>query len=182
MTVSRSAWRATLALISIGLLVGGCGHAATSQAASPGASPEMSEAAILRTPPVGSVKPSAASAEPPVASLAVDGGDPVDGELGSYSWQDSGSDAPWLDGRPIHVWEGERLMLTLADPVGVTNWTASRVAPGNRDGVGAIGLGEGSGGPVAFDAPPPGSWSVSVNVWFSDNRGSAAYYWLVDVD
>lgn len=188
-----------MALLSIGLLVGACARVGAGPSTSPSASPEASTAVASATPgaslepspsigPAASIGPTTASAgepsgaEPPAASLAVDGGDPVEGQLGSFTWQNSGSDAPWLDGSPIHVGAGEQLTLTVADPLAVTNWTASRVAPGNRDGIGAIGMGEGSGEPVAFDAPPHGSWSVSVNVWFSDNRGSAAYYWLVDVD
>ena len=71
--------------------------------------------------------------------------------------------------------------MTLADPIAVANWTAARVTPGNRDGSSAIGMGDGAGEPVAFDGPPRGSWSVNVTVWFSDDRGSAAYYWLLDI-
>jgi hypothetical protein len=43
-------------------------------------------------------------------------------------------------------------------------------------------MGEGSGEPITFDAPPSGSWSVGVSVLFVDNLGSAAYYWLIEVD
>jgi hypothetical protein len=197
-TMHPSALRATFALISIGLLVGACARAGTSN--STNASPEASVAVTSEAPPGTSLEPAASTGppaavrpstapaggpsqtEPPAASIAVDGGDPVEGQLGSFTWLGAGSDAPWLDGSPIHVGAGERLTLTLADPLGMANWTASRVAPGNRDGNRAVGMGEGSGEPVAFEAPPHGSWSVNVNVWFSDNRGSAAYYWLVDVD
>ncbi|MDO8484641.1 MAG: hypothetical protein Q7S35_06815 [Candidatus Limnocylindrales bacterium] len=120
--------------------------------------------------------------EPPAASIAVEGGDPVIGELGSFSWENSGSDGPWLDGSPIHLGSGERLTLTLAQPVAIANWTVSRIAPGGLDGSAPVGLGEGMGGPVTFAAPPQGTWSVNVSVWFADNRGSAAYYWLMEVD
>jgi hypothetical protein len=185
-TVDRSAWQATLALISIGLLVGGCGRV--------GASPSRSADAATTPSAVSSVGPSApvqpsagpagepSPAEPPAASIADDGGDRVAGQLGSYTWLDAGSDAPWLDGSPIRIGAGERLTLTFADSIGVANWTASRVVPGARNGIGSIGMADGEGGPVAFDSPPRGSWSVNVTVWFSDDRGSAAYYWLVDVD
>lgn len=182
----RSACRATLALMSIGLLFGGCGRVGASPSHSADAS--ASPSAVISVEPSASVQPSAtpagepSPAEPPAASIAVDGGDPVDGQLGSYTWLGAGSDAPWLDGSPIHVGAGERLTITLDDPIGVANWTASRVAPGDRDGIGAIGMGDGAGEPVTFDTPPRGSWSVNVTVWFSDDRGSAAYYWLVDID
>jgi hypothetical protein len=120
--------------------------------------------------------------EPPAASIAVEGGDPVVGQLGSFGWKNAGSDAPWLDGNPIHVGEGERLVLSLAEPVAIDTWQVSRVPPGDRDGFRSIGMAEGSGEPVTFVAPPSGTWSVSVSVLFSDNLGGAAYYWLIDVD
>jgi len=120
--------------------------------------------------------------EPPAASLGVEGGDPVIGQLGSFSWQNSGSDGPWLDGNPIHVGSGEPLTLTLAEPVAIANWTARWKEPGYLSPSTPVGLGEGTGSPVAFAAPPKGTWSVSVSVWFADNLGSAVYYWLMEVD
>ncbi len=199
LTVQRTASRATLAFLSIGLLAIGCGLSGSNPASSPGPSPATSASPASITPRSSGVPSASAAltpspqpsagpagppslAEPPAASLGVEGGDAVAGQLGSFTWQNGGSDSPWLDGSPIHVGPGERLTLTLPAEVGVANWTAGRVAPGNRDGSGAVGMGEGSSGPVAFDAPPRGAWSVNVNVWFSDNRGSAAYYWLVSVD
>ena len=53
------------------------------------------------------------------ASLAVEGGDPVAGSLGSYTWAGGGSDSPWLPGAPMRVGSGERLRLTLAPKTGV---------------------------------------------------------------
>jgi hypothetical protein len=72
--------------------------------------------------------------------------------------------------------------MALAAPVAIASWQVSRVLPGNHDGVGAISMGEGSGQPVAFPAPPAGTWSVEVRVGFAGNLGSAAYYWRMDVD
>ena len=120
--------------------------------------------------------------EPPAASITVEGGDPVVGALGSFGWNNAGSDSPWLDGNPIHVGAGELLVFALAEPVAIETWQVSRVIPGDRDGTRAVGMGEGSGEPVTFVAPPSGPWSVSVSVLFADNLGSASYYWLVDVD
>jgi hypothetical protein len=121
-------------------------------------------------------------AQPPAASIAVEGGDPVVGELGSFTWQNSGSDSPWLDGNPIHIGSGETLTVTFAEPVAIETWTASRVDSATLDGSIAVGLGEGTVDPVAFTGPPQGTWSVNVNVWFADNLGSGSYYWLVEVD
>ena len=114
--------------------------------------------------------------------MAVEGGDRVVGALGSYTWRNAGSDAPWLRGSPIHVGHGEELELSLAWPVTIAAWTAGRTTPGSLDGSGAIGLAEGRGAPPRFPTPPPGTWSVQVVVWFAGNQGSAAYYWLVEVD
>ena len=191
MTVHPSARLVALALVSVSLLCAGCSR--------PGASPAISEAAptsataepSATAPP--SIEPSMEAtpselvvteppmAEPPRASVSVEGGDPVVGELGSFTWDNSGSDGPWLLGSPIHIGRGERLTLTLADPVEVVIWTVSR-APAGANGSGVVGMAQGSSEPVTFAAPPPGLWSVSVVVWFADNLGSAAYYWLMEVD
>lgn len=122
-------------------------------------------------------------AEPPAAAIAVDGGDPVTGELGSFAWQNSGSDSPWLGGRPIHIGSGETLAMTLAEPVAIDTWTASRVAAATLDDTATVGIGEGAAGdPVVFAGPPTGTWSVKVSVWFAGKLGSASYYWRVEVD
>jgi hypothetical protein len=184
-----------VALISIGLLVGACTRTGADSTPSPSASP-VPTPVVASANPTASAEPSPSSEpelspsapdesrmpEPPAARLAVEGGEPVTGQLGSFTWENGGSDAPWLDGTPIHVGAGERLALTFSEPISVSNWTASRVPPGNRDGFGAIGMGEAVAAPIAFDAPPRGSWSVNVDVTFSDNRGSGAYYWLVTVE
>jgi hypothetical protein len=192
--MSESSRRLTMALISIGLLVGACSRTGADSTPSPSASP-VPTAVVASAIPAASPEPSPSSEpvlspsapdesplpEPPAGLLAVEGGEAVKGQLGSFTWKNGGSDAPWLDGTPIHVGAGERLAVTFGEPIGVSNWTASRVPPGNRDGFGAIGIGEGLAGPIAFDPPPKGSWSVSVEVWF-ENFGSAAYYWLVNVE
>ncbi len=180
--------RASALAILIPALLAACSTPGTSSSPPP---PEASPAATLDPP--ATVIPSLAPSEevptpeppipePPAASIAVEGGDAVVGQLGSFGWKNSGSDAPWLDGSPIHVGAGEQLVLTLAEPIAIDTWQVSRVLPGSRDGIGSIGMAEGSGERVAFVAPPSGSWSVSVSVWFADNLGSAAYYWLIEVD
>ena len=143
-----------------------------SPAPSLGPSPTASVAATPATP---------ATAEPPPASLAAEGGDPVTGTLGSFTWNNGGSDSPWVPGARIHVGAGELLTGTVAGAVGVANWTARRVPAGATDGAGAVGLGDGTG-PITFQAPPPGTWSAQVSVWFADDLGSATYYWRLDVE
>lgn len=123
---------------------------------------------------------SPSSAEPPTASLAAEGGDPVVGQLGSFTWNGGGSDSPWLPGAPLAVGAGERLTVTLTGGVGSADWSARRVPAGTANGSGAVGLGGGPA-PVAFAAPGPGSWSVQVLVRFAGGLGSAAYYWQFTV-
>jgi len=124
--------------------------------------------------------PARSSDAPPSASLAVEGGDPVAGQLGSYTWNGGGSDSPWLPGAPIRVGTGERLTVSLATDPGVAEWTARRAAPGSLDGAGAVALGQGTAG-IRFSAPPAGSWSVQLTIRFADDLGSATYYWKVTV-
>lgn len=122
-------------------------------------------------------------AGPPAARLAVEGGDPVVGELGSFTWNNAGSDAPWLPGHPIHVSTTEHVTFTLAGAVPIETWHVARVlssaVPG---GDGVVGMADGTGSVIGFDAPPAGRWSVTVRVRFGGNLGDAAYYWAVTVD
>jgi hypothetical protein len=118
---------------------------------------------------------------PPSASIQVEGGDPVAGQLGSYTWADGGSDSPWLPGHPITVGAGEPLTVVLANDADVVDWSAARVATGTTDGTGAVSLASADGAPIRFPAPGPGRWSVKVQVRFQGGSDSAAYYWLLDV-
>lgn len=120
--------------------------------------------------------------EPPAASLQVEGGDPVVGQLGGFTWKNGGSAAPWLPGAPIHIGSGEQVTLTLAEPVAIERWAASYVPAAETESASALGLGEGSDWPVTFDAPPPGRWSVYVTLLFADGIGDAGYFWLAEVD
>jgi hypothetical protein len=170
--------RSALAIPLVALVVSACatgGPSSSVAASAPAATPPPAE--VVATPsPAGSV----AATEPPAATLAVEGGDPVTGQLGTFIWGDGGSDSPWLPGSPITIGAGERLTVALADGVGVATWSAKRVVAGTTDGSGAVGLGTG-GPPIAFGAPEVGSWSVQVTVDFDDGLGSASYYWLVTV-
>jgi hypothetical protein len=187
--------RSGIAVFVIGLVAAACMSGGGNGSASPGASaapsaPPVTSAttaasatayasrAATVSPVAGS--PSPVAAAPPDATLAVDGGDPVAGQLGSYTWNGNGSDSPWLPGAPITVGTGERLTASLDPDVGVAMWSARQVAAGTSDGAGAVGLGDGAA-PVSFAAPGPGRWSVQVMVGFAGELGSATYYWDVTV-
>jgi len=113
--------------------------------------------------------------------MRAEGGDPVAGQLGSYTWGDGGSDSPWLPGSPITVGAGEPLTVVLAGDAGVADWSAARVAPGITDGASAVPIASAGGDPIRFPAPGAGRWSVQVQVRFPGGSDSAAYYWLLDV-
>jgi hypothetical protein len=114
------------------------------------------------------------------AALAVEGGDPVDGQLGSYVWGDGGSDSPWLHGAPITVGAREPLSVALRPEQPIASWS-TRFVPATADGPeGATTLGQSSGQP-RFAAPAPGSWIVEVHVVFTDAAGNASYFWQLTV-
>jgi hypothetical protein len=173
--------RSALAILPLALLATACVTGAPPGSLAPSgsaASPPSTESPA--TPSVAASTAATAATEPPAATLAVEGGDPVTGQLGTFLWGDGGSDSPWLPGSPIAVGAGEHLTVALADGVGVATWSAKRVPAGTVDGSGSVGLGTG-GPPIAFDAPGAGSWSVQVTVDFDGGLGSASYYWLVTV-
>ncbi len=118
---------------------------------------------------------------PPDALMAAEGGDPVAGQLGTFVWFETGSDAPWLPGAPLAVGAGEPLTVSLAPDDGIRTWGARFVpaAAGGPDG--AVTLGEGPGVP-RFDAPGPGDWTVEVFVEFAAGAGNARYFWRLAVE
>jgi hypothetical protein len=151
---------------------------AATVAASP--APTMEPTATRSEPSMTPDPPPASLGEPPVATLAAEGGDAVAGSLGSFTWGDGGSDSPWLPGARVSAGAGEPLTVMLPGHVPVDGWLAKRVAAGTLDGAVAVSLGKGSGAPITFKAPPRGSWSVRVEVMFGDGLGSATYYWALD--
>ena len=181
--------RPIAAILAVAMLVSAC------SASGPGGSPPVAPATAASSPALGatnsagtavptaparSIGAAPSAGQPPAASLAVEGGDPVTGPLGSFTWDGGGSDSPWLPGAPISVGAGERIAVTLATDPGIASWAARRAPAGTVDGAGAVALGQGAG-PVTFAAPPAGTWFVQLTVQFAGDRGSAAYYWRITV-
>lgn len=164
------------ALLGSGGLASGSGGQASGSAglASPFAAIPTAAASITGTP-VGT-----RGKVPPVASLSVDGGDPLPGQLGTYIWADGGSDSDWLPGTPLTVGSGERLIVTMAPEVPLRAWRARYTAARATDPTGAKALLEGVGRPT-FPAPPPGTWTVEVALTFDEDAGSASYFWQITV-
>jgi hypothetical protein len=163
------------------LLVAACGPGATSSPTRTGAAgtPGPSPSAAGATPVTSAVATPATSALPPDAALAAEGGDPVIGQLGTFTWGGGGSDSPWLPGAPIAVGAGEPLSVTLADATPIAAWTAVRAPGTSTDGSGAVSAGAGSG-TIAFAVPVPGRWTVAVTIRFGGGD-SATWYWQLDV-
>ncbi len=178
--------RRPLAILSVVLLAGACatGSPAGTVAGTAPVSPIMPAPAATATlpgsPAVPTVQPLASLAEPPPASLAAEGGDPVVGQLGSFTWGDGGSDSPWLPGAPLTVGGGERLAVSIAGGVPVASWSATQVRGGMSNGTGGVALGSGAP-PITFAAPAPGAWSVQATIRFAGDLGSATYYWQLTV-
>ena len=144
----------------------------------PATSSAAVESAIPSATPGATVE---AVAEPPAAALSAEGGDPVTGQLGSYTWANGGSDAPWLPGSPLGVGPVEPLSVTVERGVPIESWEA-RVAPaGQGDPTGAASLGSGAGQP-AFEAPAAGAWTLEVRVVFAGGLGTASYFWALTVN
>jgi hypothetical protein len=185
MKISASVTRFALLPVFVVIVTGGCGSGTA-----PASGPPVEIATPIAAPSdlgASSAVPSADGAPasplpavPPAASLAVEGGDPVVGQLGTYTWGETGSDAPWLPGAPIQAATGEPLAVTLEPDVAVATWEARRV-PASADGPeGSIEVGSGSGAP-AMAAPEPGSWTLVVTIEFADRAGTANYFWQLDV-
>lgn len=119
---------------------------------------------------------------PPAATLTPIGRDSIPGELGSFSWQGMGSDAPWLvppAGKAVS--DAGPYSVTFAPPVLVESWTA-RWAPVMDGTAGAVaGFEQGDAGPVVLEGPDqPGTWSLQVDTRFTGGD-RCAYYWRLEV-
>lgn len=166
--------------VLIRMLVAVSAVAACSAPARPsGSAPAPSPTPVVADPSDRASRTAAAG--PPVAALAAEGGDPTDGQLGTYTWGDGGSDAPWLRGARMVVGTGEPLTVTFRPETTIGTWSA-RAVPATADGpAGATTLGAGSGQP-RFMAPGDGTWTVEVSVVFGSAAGKASYFWQLAVD
>ena len=161
--------RSGAVLVAILVIVVGC-------AGREDARPSVPPSAIPVLP-----SPSAALlGSPPAARLTVEGGDPVEGQLGTYTWANGGSDSPWLPGAPIAAATGEPLTVAFDPPVGVAAWRALIVPAGADGPAGGRVIGEGSGTP-RVEAPEPGSWTLEIQVTFAASMGAASYAWALTV-
>lgn len=177
--MTRSPARSLVVVLVVALVVVACGRGTPPAAATAADSPASAPPVATSTAVASAIRSPATSALPPEASLAAEGGDPVVGQLGSFTWGDGGSDSPWLPGAPIAVGAGEPLSVTLGDATPIGAWTAVRAPADSTTGAGAAEAGEGSG-VIGFAIDQPGRWTIAVTIGFLQG-GSATWYWQLEV-
>ncbi len=149
--------------------------AAVAACGSGGASPSPVATAAPAT-----AKTSVTPVAPPAASLVIADGIVVPGELGSYTWDGGGSDAPWIVVPESGRVKGAATMEIRLNPAAdVTAWSArwalisDGVAGPPQDGS------TGTTAPMTVTLPTAnGDWSLQVEIRAGNGR-SATYYWRV---
>src|SRR4051812_37540605 len=126
-SIMRSRLRHAASAVCAILIVTACSTLPGSSGSADPATPPVVGAATTM-PTVTPTRLATAAAGPPAAALAVEGGDPVDGQLGTYVWGDGGSDSPWLHGALITVGAREPLSVALRPDQQIASWSARFVA------------------------------------------------------
>lgn len=174
-------------VLAIGLLIlGGCGVGRQTASAAPstaiasgtasaatGTAPEPTVSAPAYPSPVG----------PPDALLdGLAAATRVRGVLGSFTWDQSGSDAPWLTGPPAGAARpGASLRVTFADGGMPVRWQARwATITGSAVGTPEDG-GSGTAADIGLQVPEAGgTWSLALTVSFGTGR-SATWTWRIEV-
>ena len=120
---------------------------------------------------------------PPAAMLTVPGRPPVEGQVGTYSWDGFASDAPWLPGGdPVLV--PADILASVRFPAGtdISTWTVeyAPLADGPVDPGTASVQSRSVTAEVDFPAPPAGTWSVRLWAEFP-GHGEVGYFWRFEV-
>ena len=174
-------------------LVAGCGtggpSAPVAPAAPAGATPAAPTGSAPGSPVAGTSAiptpvPAGTLAGPPLATLGGEAlpGEPAVGELGSFTWVDEGSDAPWIvPATGVVATPGMPVGVTFEPPAAASSWIA-RWAPIAAGGPGEVDTSAEGTGPVTIGTPgAAGAWSLQVESRFGAGR-SATWYWRVDVE
>jgi hypothetical protein len=133
-------------------------------------------AAATGSPPAAAA-PTRVPSAPPTALLGAAGSELVAGELGSYTWQQAGSDAPWII---VPARNAARMpspyRIELEPGPEPLRWIVAW-APIERGLAGAIaGHAQGSGA-IRFPGPDGrGAWSLRLEADFG-SLGRATWYW-----
>ena len=166
-----------LLLLAIPLLITiGCAAVAVSPSvAAPTASP-MPFPTPTASPSASSPSFGTPGAQPPNALLSVGGGAATRGQLGTFTWLGTGSDAPWLPGSPINVAAGGAATISFDPALGVAAWSIRKAKPGARDEIGAREIAAGNGA-ITFSVPAEAG-TLALHVEFP-NAGDANYFWAL---
>lgn len=156
-----------VAAMALAAAVAACGGGGASPSPAATAAPATAEASVT-------------TVAPPAASLVIADGVLVPGELGSYTWDGGGSDAPWIVVPESGRVKGAATMEVRLDPAAdVTAWSArwalisEGVAGPPKD------ASTGAAGPMTVTLPTAnGDWSLQVEIRAGDGR-SVTYYWRV---
>lgn len=185
---------ALLAAIVVAALVAGCGTSAPPRLGGPSVLPASpSPVAASGSAEAASASPrsadpapvpTAALSEPPEAMLSGETlpGEPAVGDLGSYTWGEEGSDAPWIvSDRGAVAKPGTPVGVTFTPIVAPPAWTV-RWAPISAGGAGEVASAAQGTGQVVFTVPDTaGPWSLQLDARFGTGHG-ATWYWRVDVE
>ncbi|HET7727727.1 MAG TPA: hypothetical protein VFK54_10420 [Candidatus Limnocylindrales bacterium] len=207
--MQRARWRLmrlhALAALAVAV-VGACSGSPASADTAPPSSPPTPAATVTpvasptpaatATPSPVATQPAQPSPEPtlpsgPPAAVLTVNGRTITGDPGSFTWSQAGmefgSDGPWLPGEDAGaVAAGARVEVAFEPDLRVRSWSI-RAAPANQQGEPATPLASGSGAPVTVEiALEDGSWELQLEVELGSTaddrgRGSATYYWRLDV-
>jgi hypothetical protein len=189
---SRAArWRAAAAMVALAAAACSGGVAAPPLASQQAIASAGGDAAVVTprpatpaaTAPAGasSVLTGAASAPPAPPQAVLEGvtGGRAAGDLGSYTWGGSGSDAPWIVARDTATVTAGVNLQVVFDAATPQTWTAAWAPV--TGGVAGVPTGAISGaGAMAVGAPPAGDWTLRATVAFGPAH-NATYYWHLTV-
>ncbi len=106
----------------------------------------------------------------------------VPATLGSYTWDGTASDTPWLPAGALPTSEVEAgaALGVRVDGAVVDAWAVDAAPAADPGGVDLAAVGEGTGPAISFPAPTAGDVVILVHATFVDG-GDAAWYWHIVV-
>ena len=141
--------------------------------------------AVSTVTPAPGTPDATAPDEVPGAELSVAGGGTVPGKLGSYVYDQRGSDAPWFPAsalEPVAAPVGAALEVNLSGGLGIAGGRARVAAAADTEGSQPRGLEATTDGRrLSLVGPSAGSWVLSVEIDYPDGLGSGAYFWRLEV-
>ncbi|MBA3876408.1 MAG: hypothetical protein C0498_05640 [Anaerolinea sp.] len=199
----------TTVVIVLWFAVAGCGGGS---GASPEAPPPSDIATGVTAPPAPEPTPTPEPSPTPEPPSPCDGPRPIatprptddpritgllrflgttgtPGVLGSFTFDGSGSDSPWLPfaaGRTVSIPPGEPVTIGFGDGSAIGGWSVSLADANDRAGLELIGHGyrENDLPPIdliRLEPLPAGCWVMAAMLSRADGRGSGVTYWSVSV-